>query len=54
MALDKKEEALPLLASSFAQRDAELPFLAVDPRFDPIRELSQVVDILEKVRCRDV
>src|SRR5277367_2231271 len=37
IALGDSEGALSLLSSAFEDKEAELPWLAVDPRFDPIR-----------------
>ncbi len=51
IALNDPENALSLLSTSFADREAELPYLAVDPRFDPIRQSPQFSDIVSRVRA---
>ncbi len=48
--LGDREAVISLLADSYANKDAELPFLAIDPRFDAVREVPQVADIIKKVR----
>ncbi len=50
LALDDAEGALTLLSASYDAKEAELPWLAVDPRFDPIRQTSQFGDIVGKIR----
>jgi TolB-like protein/tetratricopeptide (TPR) repeat protein len=50
IALGDSEGALALLSSALAEREAELPWLAVDPRFDPIRLNARFAEIVSKVR----
>lgn len=50
LALGDANKAVSLLNESWEQREAELPWLAVDARFDPIRERPRVVKILRSVR----
>ncbi len=50
IALDNLEEAKRLLYASHENHDAELPYLAVDPRFDSIREMLQFADLVIEIR----
>jgi TolB-like protein/Tfp pilus assembly protein PilF len=50
IALGDSPKALVLLNASCDQKEAELPWLAIDARFDPIRDTPQVAGILRKVR----
>jgi TolB-like protein/Tfp pilus assembly protein PilF len=50
LALGDASKAVSLLNESWEQKEAELPWLAVDARFDPIRERSRVSKILSSVR----
>jgi TolB-like protein/Tfp pilus assembly protein PilF len=50
LALGDANKAISLLSESWEQREAELPWLAVDARFDPIRERPRVDKILRSVR----
>jgi TolB-like protein/tetratricopeptide (TPR) repeat protein len=50
IALCDSEAALSLLSSAFEDKEAELPWLAVDPRFDPIRQHARFAEIVSKVR----
>jgi TolB-like protein/tetratricopeptide (TPR) repeat protein len=50
IALGDSEGALSLLSSAFEDKEAELPWLAVDPRFNPIRLNARFADIVSKVR----
>jgi tetratricopeptide (TPR) repeat protein len=50
MALGIEELAIALLNFSYSERDAELPYVAVEPRFDPIRQLPQFADLVRRVR----
>jgi TolB-like protein/Tfp pilus assembly protein PilF len=50
LALGDANKAISLLNESWEQREAELPWLAVDVRFDPIRERPRVDKILRSVR----
>ena len=50
VALDDNETAISLLSSAFDCREAELPFLAVDHRFDNIRANPQFAEIVGKIR----
>jgi TolB-like protein/Tfp pilus assembly protein PilF len=50
LALGDANKAVSLLHESWEQREAELPWLAVDARFDPIRERPRVGKILGSVR----
>jgi TolB-like protein/tetratricopeptide (TPR) repeat protein len=50
IALEDHEGALSSLSASYADREAELPWLAVDPRFDLIRGTPQFGEIVTKVR----
>jgi TolB-like protein/Tfp pilus assembly protein PilF len=51
MALDNPSETLNYLAEAWAGREAELPWLAVDPRFDSIRDTPEYREIVRKVRA---
>ena len=48
--LGDKEGALSLLHDSYHNRDAELPYLAVDPRFDPLRTMPPFLEIVKNIR----
>ena len=50
IALGDSEGALSLLSSAFEDKQAELPWLAVDPRFDPLRLNDRFAEIVSKVR----
>jgi TolB-like protein/Tfp pilus assembly protein PilF len=50
LALGDVNKAISLLNESWEQKEAELPWLAVDARFDPIRERPRVGKILRSVR----
>jgi TolB-like protein/Flp pilus assembly protein TadD len=50
LALGDANKAISLLNDSWEQREAELPWLAVDARFDPIRERPRVTKIARSVR----
>jgi TolB-like protein/Tfp pilus assembly protein PilF len=51
MALGNPGETLNYLEEASAGIEAELPWLAVDPRFDPIRDTPQYREIVRKVRA---
>jgi TolB-like protein/Tfp pilus assembly protein PilF len=50
IALGDSEDALSLLSSSLEDKEAELPWLAVDRRFDPIRLDARFAEIVSKVK----
>ncbi|AXC13482.1 Adenylate cyclase [Acidisarcina polymorpha] len=50
MALGDSEAALSSLASAFADKEPELPWLAVDPRFDSIRSIPKFQEIVSKLK----
>ncbi len=50
-ALNDQESAISLLQESFTEKEAELPLLAVDPRFDSIRENPQFRKLVENIRA---
>ena len=50
IALGDSEGALSLLSSALEGKEAELPWLAVDPRFVPIRLNARFAEIVSKVR----
>ena len=50
IALGNSNRALGLLSESWEQREAELPWVAVDARFDPVREAPQFREIADKLR----
>ena len=50
LALGDANKAISLLNESWEEREAELPWLAVDARFDPIRERPRVSKIVRSVR----
>lgn len=50
IALGDSEAALSSLSAAYAKREAELPWLAVDPRFDSLRLTPQFSEITSKVR----
>ena len=51
MALGNPSETLNYLGEASAGIEAELPWLAVDPRFDSIRDTPQYREIVRKVRA---
>jgi len=50
IALGDSEGALAALSAAFERKEAELPWLAVDPRFDPIRLNGRFIEIARKVK----
>jgi len=52
VALGDSEGALLSLSAAYAAKEAELPWLAVDPRFDLIRLNPQFSEIVHKVRSQ--
>ncbi len=50
IALGDSEGALSLLSCALDDKEAELPWLAVDPRFDAIRQNSRFAEIVNKVK----
>jgi hypothetical protein len=50
IALGDADGALSLLSSAYADKEAELPWLAVDLRFDGIRQTPQFGEIVRRVR----
>jgi TolB-like protein/Tfp pilus assembly protein PilF len=50
ISLGNWHKALSSLSEASANREAELPWLAVDPRFDPIREIAPYGEILDHVK----
>jgi TolB-like protein/tetratricopeptide (TPR) repeat protein len=50
MTLGDSEGALSLLSRALEDKEAELPWLAVDPRFAPIRLNARFAEIVSKVR----
>ena len=50
IALGDSEGALSLLSCALDLKEAELPWLAVDPRFDSIRQDAMFAEIVSKVR----
>jgi TolB-like protein/Tfp pilus assembly protein PilF len=50
LALGDANKAISLLNESWEQKEGELPWLAVDARFDPIRERPRVDKIIRSVR----
>ena len=50
IALGDSEGALSLLSCALDRKEAELPWLAVDPRFDPIRQDARFAEIVSKVK----
>jgi TolB-like protein/tetratricopeptide (TPR) repeat protein len=50
LALGDPNKAVSLLHESWEEREAELPWLAVDARFDPIRDRPRVGKIVKSVR----
>ena len=49
IALNNSDEALSLLSASYDAKEAELPWLAVDPRFDVVRQASRFQEIVARV-----
>jgi TolB-like protein len=50
IALGDHDGAFSLLSSAYESKEAELPWLAIDPRFDAIRETPLFGEIVAKVR----
>jgi hypothetical protein len=50
IAFGDSEGALSLLSSALENKEAELPWLAVDPRFDVIRHDGTFAEIVSKVK----
>jgi TolB-like protein/tetratricopeptide (TPR) repeat protein len=50
IALGDSEGALSLLSCAFEDKETELPWLAVDPRFDPIRLNARFAEIVSRIR----
>ena len=50
VALGREEEAMTLLAASYAEREAELPYIAVEPRFASVRSRPQFSELLRQIR----
>ena len=53
-ALGDCNSALSLLADSYDEREAELPWIAVDPRFDSMRDDFRFREIVQKIRAGNV
>lgn len=49
LALNEKAKSVEFLIESFARREAELPWIAADPRFDRIRDDASYVSIVREV-----
>ena len=49
VALGDNERSLSLLTSAVENREAELVWIGVDPRFDPIREQPMFNELVNKV-----
>lgn len=49
LALGDSDRALGLITEAFEQREAELVWLAADPRFDPLRTKPVFHDLLKKI-----
>jgi TolB-like protein/Tfp pilus assembly protein PilF len=49
-ALGNRDMAISLLSVSYSDREAELPYLAVEPGFDSIREMREFSDLAAKIR----
>jgi membrane-bound lytic murein transglycosylase B len=49
LAMGDTEVALSFLTSAVAAREPELVWIAVDPRFDPIRQTAAFKDLAKKV-----
>jgi hypothetical protein len=47
--LGSTREALALLSASYAEREPELSFLAVEPGFDPVRSTSEFAALLDQI-----
>ena len=50
LALGDQDLALSRLSASYADKEAELPYLAIDPRFDPIRQMPEFTELVDKTR----
>jgi tetratricopeptide (TPR) repeat protein len=50
IALDDPQASLAFLSASYAEKESELPFLTLDPRFDRIRKNPQFHEIVERVQ----
>jgi hypothetical protein len=48
-ALGERERALDLLDKSFAERDALLVFLKVDPKWDNMRSEPRFIELMRKM-----
>ena len=48
-ALGREEEAMSLLSASCSDKEAELPYVAVEPGFDPIRQMPDFSELVRKI-----
>ena len=51
-ALGEKEDALKWLRKAYDERSPQLPFLNVDPRWDPLRSDPRFQDLLRRMKLR--
>jgi TolB-like protein/Tfp pilus assembly protein PilF len=50
VALGDREMAMSLLTASYSDKEAELPYLAVEPGFDSIRQTPEFSELVRKIR----
>jgi hypothetical protein len=50
VALGEKENTLTWLRKAYDERSPQLPFLNVDPRWDPLRSDPQFQDLLRRMK----
>lgn len=49
-ALGDRDMAISRLSASYSDREAELPYLAIDPCFDPVRQMPEFSELVNKTR----
>ena len=48
--LDERNEALDLLEKAFAEKDSQMVFLKVEPKWDPLRREPRFVELMRKMK----
>lgn len=52
-ALDRRDMAISMLSASYLDKEAELPYLVVEHRFDPIRQMPEFSELVRKIQSKD-